>query len=230
MTDIEKNLPLLETHSLFAGLSRQEIREAAEFLGGCIVKFNKGDCINEFMDRLYPRTFACILSGWSLLIKYDAWGNQAILDFAMPGYLLGCYSVLTDVDYSNIRMTATSPGTLLCLNAELLLDNGEIQRNPLLAKLCKNIMRLLAQRSWRLLKKADIVSAHSLREKILAFLDSQREICRSDSFEIPLDRQGLADYLYVNRSALSRELSRLREEGLIDFRKSRFTLLFPPNR
>lgn len=119
---------------------------------------------------------------------------------------------------------------MLCLNAELLLFTNGVLLNPLLSKLNKNIMRILAERSWRLLKKADIISCHSLREKILAFLDMQRDACHSDSFEIPLDRQGLADYLYVNRSALSRELGKLREEGLIDFHKSKFTLLFPKSR
>lgn len=226
MTEIKMDISLLKRYHLFAGFSDAEIEEIIALLGGCLLKFEKGDCLNSLMDRRCPKTLACILSGWALLIKYDAQGNQAILDFAMPGYLLGCYSVLTSMDFRGLRVDATSPGLMLCLRSEPLLSADGAACWPLLAKLGKNVMTQLAERSWRLLKKAEILSRHSLRERILSFLDSQRELCHSDSFEIPLDRQELADYLYVNRSALSRELGKLKEEGLIDFHRSKFKLLF----
>lgn len=223
---MDEDLTLIREQALFRGFSPEELREVLEELGGCTVSFEKGDSLNSLMDRQSPTALACILSGWALLLKYDALGNQAILDFAMPGYLLGCYKVLTGADFSAIRISATSPGRMLCFNGEKLLRAESAASHLLLSRLNGNILTMLAERSWRLLKKADIVSCHSLREKILSFLDSQRECYHSSSFEIPLDRQGLADYLYVNRSALSRELSKLRDEGLIDFHKSRFVLYF----
>jgi CRP-like cAMP-binding protein len=70
----------------------------------------------------------------------------------------------------------------------------------------------------------DILSRHSLREKVLTYLFYQRQLHRSDSFSIPLNRQELADFLCVDRTSLSSELSRLRREGLLDFERSRFHL------
>ena len=96
-----------------------------------------------------------------------------------------------------------------------------------MARLNRNIVELLAQCNQRLLEKSDIISRHSLREKVLSFLSAQRRIYRSDTFELPMNWQEIADFLYTNRSALSRQLGQLRAEGVIDFHKNRFTLLFP---
>lgn len=228
MSDIEINIPLIGQTPLFEGFTQEEIREVISLLDGCIVQFNKGDCISNLIDRRYPHTFACILSGGAMLTSCDAQGTQAILDFVVPGCILGYYGVLTNANYGDIHITTTSPSLLLCLGVEPLLSTDSVSRYPLLIKLNKNIMRLLAEHSWRLLEKSDIIFRHSLRERVLSFLNVQRKFFRSDTFEIPLNRQQLADYLYINRSALSRELGNLRKEGFLDFHKSRFTLRFPP--
>lgn len=227
MTEIKMDHTLARSYPLFADFPDDELQLLLPVLKCRLFQFQKEECLNTQISRLCPNTFAYILSGGALLKKYDGRGNQAILDFARPGYLLGYYSVLTGMSFDGLHIVATAPGRMLCFRTEPLLTLESLVQQPLLAKLEKNMMNLLAQHSWQLMKKSEILSCHSLREKILSFLSAQREYFHSDTFEIPMDRQTLADYLYVNRSALSRELGKLRDEGLIDYHRSKFLLLFP---
>jgi len=75
-----------------------------------------------------------------------------------------------------------------------------------------------------LVAKIGHITKRNTREKLLSYLSSQAKIAGSDTFEIPFDRQGLADYLAVERSALSAEMSKMRKEGLIAYHKNHFTL------
>lgn len=226
MDKMDYNLPQIQNQALFRDMSADEIGEIISGLNGMVLDFEKGDYLNRLLDRYASQGMACILSGCALLLKYDTSGNQAVLDFVMPGYLIGCYRWLPVFKFAEVKIKATSKGQLLCLDGEKFTADNMAQI-PLLAKMEHNIVNILAERSYRLLRKADIISAHSLREKILAFLNAQRDYCRSNTFEIPMDRQEMADYLYANRSALSRELSSLRKEGLIHFDRNRFTLFYP---
>lgn len=227
MTEIKMDHTSVKGYPLFAHFLDEELQLLLSILECRFFQFHKEECINTQTSRLCPNTFSYILSGGALLKKYDDRGNQAILDFARPGYLLGYYSILTDMTFDGLHIVATSPGRMLCFRTEPLLTVEKLVQQPLLTKLEMNMMNLLAQHSWQLMKKSEILSCHSLREKILSFLSAQREYFQSDTFEIPMDRQTLADYLYVNRSALSRELGKLKEEGLIDYHRSKFLLLFP---
>ena len=87
-----------------------------------------------------------------------------------------------------------------------------------------NFITLLSRKNLNLVKKLQYVSKRSLRAKIISFLCDARDAAGQDTFTIPYNRQGMADYLAADRSALSAELSRMRREGLIEFQKNRFTL------
>jgi CRP-like cAMP-binding protein len=69
------------------------------------------------------------------------------------------------------------------------------------------------------------ITKRTTREKLLSYLSEQSRLHGSREFSVPFDRQGLADYLSVERSALSAEMSRLKSEGVINYRKSHFELL-----
>ena len=92
-------------------------------------------------------------------------------------------------------------------------------------QLTQNLIRVLAQKNMQLNEKAGYLSQRSTREKLLSYLSAQARRAGSASFRIPFDRQQLADFLSVNRSAMSAELSRMQEEGLLRVSRSAFTLL-----
>ena len=221
------HLSLIAEHNLFRGMSREEIESVLAHLDGKVLSFQAGDHLEDHLEARPGRVLGCILSGWGQVYKVDPWGNQSIMDFMSPDYLLGFHSVFTDARPTKFRAVATQPGYVLMLDAAELLDPKIHTDFPLLAKLEKNLVTVLAEQNWRALKKLDILSAGSLREKILLYLSYEAMYFGSSTFEIPFDRQGLADYLYADRSALSRELGRLKGEGLIDFAKNRFVLHLP---
>lgn len=224
MEELPEQLDLIAGHRLFRDMSRKEIMGILKNLDGKAVSFQKGDCLEDLMRSFHTQALGCVLSGWAQVCKDDVWGNRSILDFMMPNYLLGCYSTFTDANLKDFRTVATEPGQVLLLNASMLTDPSKCTDFPLLAKLEKNLITLLSERSWRMLKKLDILSGSSLREKVLMYLSYEAVYFGGMTFEIPFNRQGFADYLYADRSSLSRELSKLKAEGLIDFEHSRFTL------
>jgi CRP-like cAMP-binding protein len=89
----------------------------------------------------------------------------------------------------------------------------------------KNLIHSLAEKSNILLTKNDLQSKHSTREKLLAYLSAQAKNENSRSFEIPFNREELAAYLSVDRSAMSAELCRMRDDGILVFKKNKFELL-----
>ena len=212
---------------LFEGFTWEETQAVVEFLDGHVIQFERGEHIGKAVSVHMPHTLAYLLSGGAFMAKYDAQGNQSILDIVTPGYLISYCDGRSNSDIHNLDTVVTAKAEVLGLDVrKLWLAEDEAMR-PLLTKFSRNVACLLAERNQRLLEKLDIISGHTLREKVLAFLNAQRRSYRRDTFDIPLNRQEIADYLYTNRSALSRELGLLREQGLVEFHKSHFTLLFP---
>ena len=94
-------------------------------------------------------------------------------------------------------------------------------------RLVRNLLASVAKRAHALTRKIEHTSKRSTREKLLSYLSDQADSARSNTFSIPFNRQELADYLSVDRSAMSAELSKMRKEGIVDFDKNRFTLSSP---
>ena len=91
--------------------------------------------------------------------------------------------------------------------------------------LIENMVRLIARKNRELMRKVEVVSKKTLREKILAYLSIQAQSQGGKTFEIPLGRVEWAEYLCADRSALTRELARMKEEGILDYQKNTFTIL-----
>ena len=91
-------------------------------------------------------------------------------------------------------------------------------------RLVKNLLTVVARQNIRLSSKIQVMSQRTTREKLMTYLLGQAKIAGKAEFTIPLDRQALADYLGVERSAMSAELSKLRKEGILDTKGSYFHL------
>ena len=91
-------------------------------------------------------------------------------------------------------------------------------------KLVENLVYFISRRNLKLMEKMQHISKRSIREKVLSYLSEESQKCESSYFTIPLTRQQMADYLAVDRSALSKELAKMKQEGLIEFEKNQFRL------
>lgn len=178
---------------------------------------------NEFLlQRGEPLSAAgLMLSGQVDILREDFWGNRSILARIPSGQLFGetyaCLGIPPEVSV----MAASACEVLFLDLAPLFVQPSP---DPLSAQLCHNLTLLFAARSLALTRKISHLSRRSLREKLLSYLSQQAAEQNTAEFEIPFNRQQLADFLSADRSALSAELSRLQKEGLLDYRKNHFIL------
>jgi CRP-like cAMP-binding protein len=133
--------------------------------------------------------------------------------------------VFTKTQRSPLRISAATDSKLTSIDAAIFSDR-ELD-SVIREKFTRNALRLLANENIRKQVKIDVLYKRSLRARICVFLSHMRERFDSDAFEINMNREQLSQFLGVNRSALSKEISRMREEGLIECRKGRFKILDP---
>ena len=162
-----------------------------------------------------------VLSGSVHMLKNDIWGNSSLFTFFGPGELFGeSFAVQKDIS-SSVIFKAGEDTTVLFLSASNIIHtcpNG----CSFHAQIATNLFHLLGIKNQKFIDKIDILSKGSIREKLLAYISQLSQEQHSKYVHSPLSRVSLADYLSVNRSAMIRELSKMRDEGLIDFDKDTF--------
>ena len=217
-------LDLIRVHPLFHGFNEEEVLYLLDYLSAAVERIEAGNPINTADSQaVSPIQSGCILSGSAQHVKYDLWGKCSILDYIMPGYLFGCTHAFADVHYHNTSILTVKP--CICLYLDLKkLDLRKEDGSPVLSRLGLNIIRILSERDYRLYRRLDMLARRTLREKILTYLSYVRDEHKSDSFDIPFNRQEMADYLYVERSSLSTELGKLRQEGWLEFHHNHFKI------
>ena len=167
--------------------------------------------------------FAVVLEGRIQLLHLFADGGYDLFGVLQPGGTLGADLICTRTRLSPYYAMAAAPAQLLFFPAELILRPGrleEVHRLAVLDRLLLTLSNANLKREYRLA----ILSRKGLRDRILTYLTMQAGKRGTDRFAIPFSREELASYLCVNRSALSHELSRMEQEGLISFRKNVFVL------
>ena len=169
-----------------------------------------------------------LLEGEVILSKTDEYGNRNIIDSVGENQIFAEVFSFTSRKISPVTATTNKKSTLLLINTEQLLSIENIGDLDLIKDKQEIISKLLhtfADKNLILLSKIDIVSRRNIREKILHFLELNKVKKGKNIFIIPYSRKDMADFLGVDRSALSRELSRLKDDGLIDYEKNTFKLL-----
>ena len=217
------------------GAARQAIRHCVLFegIGDCDLTDLLGTLAEQ--RRVYARDEAVLhqgdritrmgllLSGSARIERYDYWGSRHIVNAILPGDIFGESYAAAPQSVLGVSVIANEPASVLFLNLPGLLQAGTAA-GPVHATLIRNLVALLASRNVMLNEKLTYVTQHTLRDKLLAYLSAESLRRRSDVFDIPFDRQQLADFLNADRSALSNELSKLRKEGILDCRKNHFRL------
>jgi CRP-like cAMP-binding protein len=164
-----------------------------------------------------------VINGTVQMIKEDIWGDKSIIANLGAGSIFAESYLGRRHDRSIVSYFAASDSEVLMLPFGRLLDNPA--NNKAHNKLMCNIVAILADNNSKLIEKTDILCKKTLRGKILAYLEHEANEAHSKKFVVPFSRTDLANYLDADRSALTRELARMRDEGIVNFEKNTFELL-----
>ena len=230
-------MSVLSKNPLFDGLSGEEIQKLCACLTARkrTVKreffvFHAGDSV---------RYIYLILSGSLHIIQEDFWGNRSIIETLQAHTLFAEAYVFSSAESHLVSVIAAEDATILEIDPVHLFEKCACGCSCH-DKLIKNTVYILSEKIVRLTEKLGHIVKRTTREKILSYLSgcaqreqslssahsTERELCsRGNSFDIPYSRQQLADYLCVDRSALSHELSKLQKQGMLRYHKNHFELL-----
>ena len=209
---------------LFQGLDREEINEVLQKFHGLIKHFPKSDYIYLAGDCV--ENLCVVLEGTVQMIKEDIWGEKSIIANLGVGSVFAENFLGQLGDRSSVSYFVASDSEVLMLPLGRTLFDSDTSSKASQRLMC-NIVSILADNNTRLIEKTEILCKKTLRSKILAYLEQEARNHGCRSFTIPFNRTDLANYLDADRSALTRELARMKEEGLIDFTKNNFELLTP---
>lgn len=206
--------------ALFEGISADELREMTAL--GCLrtADYEKGAVLFRTGDR--TEEFGVLLSGEVHVESGDLWGNRVILHSIPAGHAFAETYALCGVPMM-ADVTAVQPCRVLLVRLAALLgpENEACAWYP---RLLRNLTLLFARKNLAWSGRVFCLSAKGIRSRVMMYLSAQAAQAGSTEFSIPFDRQQLADYLNVERSALSKELGRMRKEGILTFRKNHFRL------
>ena len=214
-------LNVLTKSPLFSGITENEIESMLSCLSAITKLYNK----NQFVFRLGESisSVGMVLSGSVHILKEDFWGNRSILSEVGPGQLFGETYACVQTESLGVSVVAAEPTEVLFMDIRKIMGTCS-SACEFHTRLIRNLISALAGKNLMLTGKMEHMAQRTTREKILSYLSSESQKNASSSFEIPFNRQQLADYLAVDRSALSKELCRLRDEGVLAFQKNSFKL------
>lgn len=219
---MKKYIEILKQTTMFSGISENDIESMINCLNASIRQFKKGEYI--FRQGEHIDHFCVLLSGSVHIQSDDYWGNRSIISEVRVAEMFGESYAVGKNSAVMIDAVATSDSTVAFFNVRKLMTvcphacgfhNAVIQ----------NLLMALTHKNQALMQKLTHISKRTTREKLISYLSNQAKLFGSNSFSIPFNRQQLADFLSVDRSAMSNELCKMRDEGLIEFHKSNFTLL-----
>jgi len=205
---------------LFGGIAYNEFERMFACLSARIARYKKNRIILLSGDAV--AFVGLILSGGVRIIKEDENGNASILAELSAPEMFGEILACAGIKNSPVTIFAAADTEIL------MLDNKKIMTScgaecPWHKRFIQNMLTMIAKKNFLLNRKIEILSKRTTREKLMCYFDLQRRGAKK--FAIPFNREELADYLCVDRSALSRELCKMRDLGLIRFHKSTFEIL-----
>lgn len=214
--------PLFLTKTpLFQGIAPKELEQMLGCLGASARQYGKGQTIYHVGETV--EQMGVVVTGSVHVVQDDVWGNRSIWAQVGPGQVFA-------------ETYASLPGEVLNVGVEaveetqvLFLDVGRVLQVcpggcPFHSRLLRNLLQVMALKNLNLTRKISHITPRSIRDRMLAYLSNEAVRQGTMDFRIPFNRQQLADYLSVDRSALSAELSKMKREGLLDYQKNHFVL------
>lgn len=219
---MQLNKTLLASIPLFDHIHSNDYGALFSCIGARVETFDKGEFISLDGDR--AQKIGIVLSGGAQIIKEDLFGHRTILSTLVSGNVFGESFVCGGHFVLAVSVQATENSSILFLPFERVLTMCPSAcgfHNTLV----RNMVTMIARKNVKLLERIEVATKHSLREKVLTYLSQLAQQQASKTVISPLGRIDLADYLGVDRSALTRELNRMSTDGLLTFSKNTYTLL-----
>jgi len=218
------NYHFLSNTLLFRGATPQEIESMLGCLGAFEKKCEKGAIILRAGEQ--TDYMGMVLSGSINVEIDDLWGNKTLLTHVSPGQLFAETYACIPGELLMVNVTACEKSEILFLNIAQLLTPCQSSCSHH-SKLIRNLLQITAQKNLELSRRSLHTASKSIRGRLLSYLSEQAKQNGSFQFEIPFNRQQLADYLGVDRSAMSNELSKMQKDKLLSRKKNHFTLRDP---
>ncbi|MCL2409807.1 MAG: Crp/Fnr family transcriptional regulator [Oscillospiraceae bacterium] len=219
---MKNNISALKKSQLFSGITDEQLGALVKCLGCTFKSFDKdkiiyhaGNCVREV---------GLVIDGRVHIVKDDAWGNSNILAGISEGEMFAEAFVCGGVDELPVSVVAAAKSEIMFFDFRRVTA-ACTSACAFHTALIRNMIGVIARGNIALSGKMEHITRRTTKEKLLSYLSEQSRLHNSNDFEIPFDRQGLADYLSVERSALSAEMSKLKADGVINYRKNRFVIL-----
>ncbi len=219
--EIAKYYPAIKSSQLFCGVAEDELKAMLQCLEVRIATFDKGTYILRAGDTI--DSIGLVLHGSVLIEQEDIWGNRNILSNARQGQTFASTVACAVGQVLESNVVADCTTTVMFLNVKRVLTvcSSACTHH---SRIVRNLLGELAQKNLHLNEKLGHMSHRTTRRKLLSYLSSESRRHGSLEFDIPFTRQQLADYLAVDRSGLSIELSKMQADGILEFRKNHFIL------
>lgn len=212
---------LLLASKLFAGISENELKSVLSCLEARTKKFAKDETIMYSGDTTNEIGF--VLSGDVLVIQDDIWGNRNILSKVKVGESFASVFACAAGATLNVNIIAENDTEILFVNVNKILNvcSSACTHHSIIVR---NLLSELAEKNLKMNEKLTHISKRSTRDKLMSYFSATAQKANSNEFDIPFSRQQLADFLAVDRSGLSSELSKMQKEGLIEYNKNHILL------
>jgi len=216
------NYEALQNNRLFLDMNALEINTALYVLNARYQTFEKGEIILHAGGQ--TDCVCLVISGSVTIENNDMWGNRTILNIVdSDDFFAETYAILKD-EIMMVDAVANEQCAIMFLRIGGLFGSG-FEGQPWSNKLVRNLLMISANKNLILSGRSFHISPKTARGRIMAYLNSVSLKKHSKVFDIPFDRQQMADYLNLERTALSKELSRMKREKIIDFKKNHFEIL-----
>lgn len=218
--------PTLQKCALFKDIDTSELKSMLNCLEARTVSYSRNEII--FCEEDPARYVGIVLSGKVQIIKEDFFGNRNIIALMDVSQMFGEAFACAGVQRLPVTATAVCDSEILLIPCRRIIttcSNSCEFHNRIIS----NLLQILAAKNLLLNQKLELISRRTTREKLMAYLMNQAKQNKSNTFTIPYNRQALADYLGVDRSAMSSELGKMRREGLVDFSRNQFHLTVKEN-
>ncbi len=217
---MDQYLDVLKLCDLFSSIDEGDLKQVLSCLGYKILHPKKDEILLLVGDR--PTHVGVVLTGALHVTKDDYDGNRTIVAAVTPGEMFAETLCSAGVSESPVTVVADNDSAVMLVRFDKIISTCE-KACSFHAKLVENMLGIIAGKNLLLQSRLDIISARSIRTRVLRYL-SLIAPKKGQTVTIPFDREEMADYLCVERTALSHELSKMKAEGLIDYNKNRFQL------
>ncbi len=219
---MKKYVPILKKTKLFSGVGEDDVTSMLSCLGARLKSYKKGEFVLRQGEHLSD--IVVLVEGKLHIQKDDYWGNRSILGLIDVGEMFGEAYVSPESSSLLNDVVAVEDSTAIFFDVKRIITTCP-SACRFHSMVVQNMFFAISEKNRKLVQKLGHMSKRTTREKLISYLSEEAGRQNSSSFSIPFNRQQLADFLSVDRSAMSNELCKMRDEGLLEFEKNKFRLL-----